>query len=60
MNEENLEAKVKDVQPVQYAKIISDRVARAERYKTKVLYAGIATAIAAGAVSYALFYYMTQ
>jgi len=58
MKEENLEAKVRKVQPVAYEKIISDRLIRAERYKTNVLYAGIATAITAGAVSCALYYFI--
>ena len=57
MKEETLEEKVKEVQPVAYEKIVSDRLIRAERYKTKVLYAGIAATIAACTALYALYYF---
>lgn len=60
MKEESLEAKVREVKPVAYEKIISDRLLRAERYKAKVLYAGIAATIAAGTALATLYYFINN
>ncbi len=62
MKVETLEEKVKETKKpvVTYEKIISERLVRAERYKTKVLYAGIAAALATGTAFAALYYFITN